>query len=457
MLVALLAVPLLMSAGTFDSTYNAAFQDGITAFGTNPFTADWRDIVTGLSWGLGYFGMPHIIVRFMSIEKPSMMKKAATVAIIWVVLTLGAAIAIAILARTYIFNDGTSVAGTLLPVGAQQNIFITIVQKLFPGFIAGLLLAAIIAAAMSTADSQLLVASSSFTSDLYKPMIRKNKASDKELLWVGRIVVLVVAVIAYFIASSTSEGASSIMDMVGNAWGGFGSGKKVVDLMFEQIDRLESVGVKVWWVGHVKTKEVKNIYNDETYQVLTSDQQQNYFNALKKNLHFLCLAYFDRELQKEKTGKKNIVTKKEEIKTTIKDETRKIKFRDDSFVVDSGSRFSDIVTEIDLDRDAFITAITDAIKAEINKNGVSVEERKRENDKEDAEKQKRIAEAEEAARVEKKLNEIKAKIIEFITANKTDMNVIKPVLEVCRENGFGNPTEIDNIEAAEKVLAACNK
>lgn len=245
-------------------------------------------------------------------------------------------------------------------------------------------------------------------------------------------------------------------DSLNQSWNGFGGGsKKAIELMFEQVDRLENVGVKVWWVGHVKTKEVKNIYNDETYQVLTSDQQQNYFNALKKNLHFLCLAYFDRELQKEKTGKKNIVTKKEEVKTTIKDETRKIKFRDDSFVVDSGSRFSDIVPEIDLDADAFITAITDAIKAEINKNGVSVEDRKKENDIENAEKQKKIAEAEESARVEKKLNDTKAKIIEFFTANKTNINVIKPVLELCRENGFSNPNEIDNLEIAEKVLAAC--
>lgn len=239
------------------------------------------------------------------------------------------------------------------------------------------------------------------------------------------------------------------------SWGGFGSGKKVVDLMFEQIDRLESVGVKVWWVGHVKTKEVKNIYNEETYQTLTSDQQQNYFNALKKNLHFLCLAYFDRELQKEKTGKKNIVTKKEEVKTVIKDETRKIKFRDDAFVVDSGSRFKDIVPEINLDADEFIEAITDAIKAEINKNGVSVEERKKENDKEDAEKLKRIAEAEETARVEKKLNEIKAEIIEFFMNNKTNVDAIKPALEVCKKSGFSNPNEIDDLKVAEKVLATC--
>ena len=245
-------------------------------------------------------------------------------------------------------------------------------------------------------------------------------------------------------------------DSLNGSWNGFGGGdKKALELIFEQVDRLESVGVKVWWIGHVKTKEVKNIYNEETYQILTSDQQQNYFNALKKNLHFLCLAYFDRELQKEKTGKKNIVTKKEEIKTTIKDETRKIKFRDDSFVVDSGSRFSDIVPEINLDADEFITAITDAIKAEINKNGTSVEERKKENDKEDAENLKRIAAAEEAARIEKELNETKAKIVDFFASNKTKLEVIKPVLELCRECGFNNPNEIDNLDVATKVLEAC--
>ena len=245
-------------------------------------------------------------------------------------------------------------------------------------------------------------------------------------------------------------------DSLNQSWNGFGGGsKKAIELMFEQIDRLESVGVKVWWVGHVKTKEVKNVYNEETYQILTSDQQQNYFNALKKNLHFLCLAYFDRELQKEKTGKKNLVTKKEETKTVIKDETRKIKFRDDSFVVDSGSRFSDIVPEINLDADEFITAITDAIKAEINKNGVSVEERKKEDDKEAKENLKRIAEAEKAARVQKELDEVKEEIIGFFMENKTNMDSVKPVLELCREYGYDNPSEIDDLKVAKKVLAAC--
>ncbi|WP_290776269.1 AAA family ATPase [Anaerofustis sp.] len=241
-------------------------------------------------------------------------------------------------------------------------------------------------------------------------------------------------------------------ETLNQAWG-FDSGKKVTDLMFEQVDRLESVGVKVWWIGHVKTKEINDIYNDETYQMLTSDQQQNYFNALKKNIHFLCLAYFDREMQKKKTGKKNIVTKEEKIKTTIKDETRKIKFRDDSFVVDSGSRFSNIKETINLDVDEFIEAITNAIKTEINKNGVTVEERKKENDKEEAENLKRIAEAEANAKIEKQLDELKSKIVEYITENKTNMAVVKPILEKCAEYGYKNPMQIIDLETMKAVAA----
>ncbi len=245
MLIALLAVPIVMAMGNFDASYSGAFAEGITPFGTNPFTADWRDIVTGLSWGLGYFGMPHILVRFMAIEKPSMIKKSATVAIIWVVLTLGAAIAISILGRTFLLSDGSSLAATLLPDGNQQNIFIAVVQDIFPKFIVGILLAAIVAAAMSTADSQLLVASSAFTSDLYKPLVRKEKASDKEILWVGRIVVLVVSVVAFFIAKAGIEGsswASDIMNMVENAWGLFGASFGPVVILSLFWKRLNYVG-----------------------------------------------------------------------------------------------------------------------------------------------------------------------------------------------------------------------
>lgn len=223
MLVAILAVPIAMATmGDFDPVYATAYADGITAFGTSPFSAPASEIISGLAWGLGYFGMPHILVRFMGIEKPSMVKKSATIAIVWVILTLGAAAAFAILGRTYLLSDGTPLATVLLP-GNQKSIFIVIVQDMFPGFIAGLLLAAIVAASMSTADSQLLVASSSFTSDIYKPLIRKGQASDEEVGKVGRIVVIVIAVIAYLIAASGTEWASDIMAMVENAWGLFGA------------------------------------------------------------------------------------------------------------------------------------------------------------------------------------------------------------------------------------------
>ncbi len=223
MLVALLAVPIIivctqnLNPANLSTVYEYVENGETTvcAFTPNLFAASWQEIVSGLAWGLGYFGMPHIIVRFMSIKKPSMVKKSATVAIIWVVVTLLAAILIAYFGRMIL-------AEQLLTTGSQKLVFIQLARLLFPGFLAGILLAAIIAASMSTADSQLLVASSSFTSDIYKPLIRKN-ASDKELLWVGRIVVVLVAVVAFFIANDGGTGAQAIMNMVENAWGLFGA------------------------------------------------------------------------------------------------------------------------------------------------------------------------------------------------------------------------------------------
>ena len=218
MLLALLAIPIIVLLFKDPDMAKLSFtlSDGtVNSFDPNPFSSSWQDIVSGFGWGLGYFGMPHILVRFMSIKKPSMVKKSATVAIIWVILSLGSAIAIAILGRAIYGSE-------LIEAGMQERIFIRFATDLFPAFVAGLLLSAIVAAAMSTADSQLLVASSSFTSDIYKPVFRKN-ASDKEVLWVGRIVVIVVAVVAFFIANSRGKGANAIMSMVDNAWGGFGS------------------------------------------------------------------------------------------------------------------------------------------------------------------------------------------------------------------------------------------
>ncbi len=224
MLAALISVPVFiamfidLNPSALGQVYSYTDANGAVvecAFTSNFFSADWKEIISGLGWGLGYFGMPHILVRFMSIKDSKTVKKSATIAIVWVVIALVAVIVMAYFGRMMVAEE-------LLTQGKQSLIFIVLARKLFPGFVAGLLMAAIIAASMSTADSQLLVASSSFTSDIYKPIIRKS-ASEKEVMWVGRLIVLVVAVIAYFIASSKGSGAQAIMNMVENAWAGFGS------------------------------------------------------------------------------------------------------------------------------------------------------------------------------------------------------------------------------------------
>ena len=225
MMAALMAVPIVILAthqvldtAALSTVYEYTDASGEVVacdFGAGLFSASWQDIVSGFGWGLGYFGMPHILVRFMSIEKPSMIRKSSVVAIVWVVISLGSAVLVAYFGRMLVAEE-------LLTVGAQKTVFMYLARMLFPAAACGLLLAAIVAASISTADSQLLVASSSFTSDLYKPIFRKN-ASDRETLLIGRLVVIVVAIIAYMLASSQGSGAQAIMNMVENAWGAFGA------------------------------------------------------------------------------------------------------------------------------------------------------------------------------------------------------------------------------------------
>ncbi len=191
-----------------DHSTAAAFPAGYF----NPFSS-WQDIVSGLAWGLGYFGMPHIIIRFMSLKSQKDLKKSAKIGVTWTVLILFFAALIGVVGRQFLGMDEA--------VSGNSTVFIEMVRKIFPGVISGVLLSAVLAASMSTADSQLLAASSAFASDVYKPIFRKNKSSDKEMLWVGRIVVLAVAGVALLVAASPNSG--SIMDLVSNAWGIFGA------------------------------------------------------------------------------------------------------------------------------------------------------------------------------------------------------------------------------------------
>ena len=175
--------------------------------------ASWKDIVSGLAWGLGYFGMPHIIIRFMSLKSQKGMKKAAAVGIAWTVLILIFAAVIGICGRLFLGYDEQ--------VEKDSVVFIVMVRRMFPAIISGLLLSAVLAASMSTADSQLLSAASAVASDVYKPVIRKNRISDTEMLWVGRVLVLLVSLAAILIAANPESG--SIMSLVSNAWAVFGS------------------------------------------------------------------------------------------------------------------------------------------------------------------------------------------------------------------------------------------
>ncbi|MBP3878497.1 MAG: sodium/proline symporter PutP [Lachnospiraceae bacterium] len=212
MLGALLIAPIFAASLLKDTAGAAAVITAETPHFFQPF-ASWQDIVSGLGWGLGYFGMPHIIIRFMSLESQKSLKKSARIGITWTVLILLFAVLAGIIGRMYLGYDEN--------INANSLVFITMVRRIFPPVMSGILLSAILAASMSTADSQLLAAASAFASDVYKPIIRKDKATDKEMLWAGRFVVLAISVVALLIASNPNAG--SIMSLVSNAWGVFGA------------------------------------------------------------------------------------------------------------------------------------------------------------------------------------------------------------------------------------------
>lgn len=176
----------------------------------------WQYIASGLGWGLGYFGMPHILIRFMSVKSSDMIKKSRIIATIWVAITLVASVLVGVLGYVYMSHAGIE---TFTDAATSETIFMVLVQKLVPGFIAGILLCAIVAAIMSTSDSQMLVTASAMTNDIYKTVFKKN-ASDKELLILSKVAVVIVAVIAYFLAMNPD---TSVMGLVSYAWAGLGA------------------------------------------------------------------------------------------------------------------------------------------------------------------------------------------------------------------------------------------
>lgn len=155
---------------------------------------------------------------------------------------------------------------------------------------------------------------------------------------------------------------------INQSWGGFGKGEdKVIEIILNKVWELLQVGVRVWYTGHVKTREIIDPITNQTYTSLSTNMMQKYFNGFKTKMHVVGVACIDRTIETEATGRKNIATKKDITVNKIKEERRKIVFRDDSYSVDSKSRLSKIVEEIPLDTDAFLNALKDAIKDSKNK------------------------------------------------------------------------------------------
>ncbi|GHA69012.1 sodium/proline symporter PutP [Cognatilysobacter bugurensis] len=219
MIFALILTPIVVLVGV------GGFQPGIALIGEfDPQRLDWFNggalgavgIVSLLAWGLGYFGQPHILARFMAADHVATIPKARRIGMIWMILCLFGTMAVGFFGIAYFAQNPAAAA----PVQANpERVFIVLAEQLFNPWIAGVLLSAILAAVMSTLSCQLLVCSSVLTEDLYKGFVRPH-AGQRELVWVGRAMVLAIALVAIAIARDPE---SRVLALVGYAWAGFGA------------------------------------------------------------------------------------------------------------------------------------------------------------------------------------------------------------------------------------------
>lgn len=222
MVITIVALPIALISNTPDFSSDMLMNtqkivaEGADSSGFMSMTQGWTavDIISNLAWAFGYFGMPHILVRFMAIKDTKSVKKSGIIAVVWVLISLTAAVLVGILGRAYLDSQST-----VLDAASMELIFITTVKKLFPSFLGGIFLSAVLASIMSTADSQLLVTASAVVNDFYAIVIKKD-AEEKKLMWISRITVMVISVIACILALNPND---SIMGIVSNAWAGFGA------------------------------------------------------------------------------------------------------------------------------------------------------------------------------------------------------------------------------------------
>ncbi len=285
MFLALIAVPIvaISQLGGWGEVVNTVGQidpsridmaQGMTVLG----------VISLLAWGLGYFGQPHIITRFMALRSPKDVPKARFIGMTWMILGLYGAIFTGFVGVAYV-SDAAN-AGALADLGVKlveqngysviessseaEKIFIAFSQILFHPVIAGILLAAILSAIMSTIDSQLLVSSSAVAEDFYKAILRKN-ASERELVWVGRFSVAAIALIAIALAYGAQK---SVLELVSYAWAGFGGAFGpiiILSLFWKRLTRNGAVAgiitgaatVVIWanWINPIEGIEWTQIFS----------------------------------------------------------------------------------------------------------------------------------------------------------------------------------------------------
>ena len=212
MFLAILVVPVMAyftSGGMESIAYQAQIRD-ISLSILHGSKIGTMGIISALAWGLGYFGQPHILVRFMSVKNLEELNKARQIAMAWVLISLAGAVAIGI-TGIGLFTDISQIGGD------SEKIFIYMISKLFNPWVGGILLAAILSAIMSTIDSQLLVSASTLSEDFYRYI--KKDATEKQVMWTGRIGIIAISLVATIIAMDTN---SHILSMVSYAWAGFG-------------------------------------------------------------------------------------------------------------------------------------------------------------------------------------------------------------------------------------------
>ena len=252
--------------------------------------------------------------------------------------------------------------------------------------------------------------------------IIENKESDypklKVIIWdtLDELILLAEAEsIRQYNKKQASTPNGHKIDTIDQAWAGFGRGQAyAIDLILNVFDSLRNVGVSNFIIAHVKRTDIVDAVTQETYSKLTADTTQRYFNAIKNKQHFVALAYIDRDVVKEKTGRKNVVTKEDITVSRAVKESRVISFRDDTYSVDSKSRFANIVDRISFDTDEFIKAITDAIEAEKTKNGKTMAQAEKEQKVKDKQKAEKATVVSAKAREQKNAEALEAQRDDFL-------------------------------------------